>query len=196
MSVPEIWQQFERDPRASEYAGLRASDRDRDVVLQILGEAYADGRLDRAELDERTDAVHRIRTLGELPELVADLVPQSATRAVVAVSGTAFERKIKARYDRERRDALWAFLSASTICWVIWIATGMNGHPWPIWVMLGTGLNIGRVLVKRQDIMESERQRLEKQASRRERRELREQQRRDELPSSQDGDSSKDPETP
>lgn len=181
MSVPEIWQQFENDPRAPEYAGLRASDRDRDVVLHVLGEAYAAGRLDRAELDERTDSVQQARTLGELPALVADLVPQSASRAVAAVGSTAFERKVKARYDRERRDALWGFIAASTICWVIWIASGMDGHPWPIWVMLGTGLNVGRVLVKRQDILESERQRLEKQASRRERRQLREQQARDEL---------------
>lgn len=179
VSVPEIWQQFEHDPRAPEYAGLRASDRDRDVVLQILGDAYADGRLDRAELDERTDSAHRVRTLGELPELVADLVPQVASRAVAATVGTAFERKIEAAYDRKRRDALWGFLAASTICWAIWVATGM-GHPWPAYVMLAAGLNIGQVLIKRQDILESERQRLEKQASRRERRQLREQRDEDE----------------
>lgn len=182
VSVPEIWQQFERDPRAPEYAALRASDRDRDVVLHILGEAYADGRLDRDELDERTDWVHQVRTLGELPQVVADLVPQVASRAVAATSGTAFERRIQAAYDRKRREALWGFLAASTICWVIWFATGADGHPWPIWVMLAAGLNIGQVLIKRQDILESERQRLEKQASRRERRQLREQQQRDELP--------------
>lgn len=195
MSVPEIWQQFEHDPRAPEYAGLRASDRDRDVVLQVLGEAYAAGRLDLAELDERTDSVHRIRTLGELPELVADLVPQVASRAVATTGGTAFERKIQAAYDRKRRDALWGFLAASTICWVIWLATG-QGHPWPAYVMLAAGLNIGQVLIKRQDILESERQRLERLASRRERRQLREQQRREELPARPDGDSNEDKEAP
>lgn len=190
MSVPEIWQQFEHDPRAPEYAGLRASDRDRDVVLQVLGEAYAAGRLDRAELDERTDSVHRIRTLGELPELVADLVPQVTSRAVTAAGGTAFERKIQAAYDRKRRDAFWGFLAASTICWVIWFATGADSHPWPLYVMLAAALNVGQVLIKRQDILESERQRLEKLASRRERRQLREQARDELSPGENDDEGS------
>jgi hypothetical protein len=188
VSAPEIWQQFEHDPRAPEYAGLRASDRDRDVVLQVLGEAYAAGRLDRAELDERTDSVHRIRTLGELPELVADLVPQVPSRAVTTAGGTAFERKIQAAYDRKRRDALWGFLAASTICWVIWFATGADSHPWPIYVMLAAGLNIGQVLIKRQDILESERQRLEKQASRRERRRVEDETRKELPPAPDDGE--------
>ena len=42
---------------------------------RVLAEAFADGRLDRQEFDERSDAVGAIRTLGELPGVIADLVP-------------------------------------------------------------------------------------------------------------------------
>ena len=73
--------------------------------------------------------------------------------------------------DREvvpRREALWGFLAASLICWTIWLvgAWGPNGldpgFPWPLFVMLGTGLNVGRVQFRRDDEIASERRRLEK----------------------------------
>ena len=69
-----IWDRFEHDPRRPENAPLRASDKDRDLVHDLLGTAYAEGRLTREELDERADRVNAARTLGELPPLVSDLV--------------------------------------------------------------------------------------------------------------------------
>ena len=56
------------------------SDRDRDVVLGVLGEGYADGRLTKEEYDERAGATAAAKTLGELPTLIADLVPLHARR--------------------------------------------------------------------------------------------------------------------
>ncbi|WP_239074597.1 DUF1707 domain-containing protein [Streptomyces sp. SID10853] len=52
---------------------LRASDRERDQVVEILQVAAGDGRLTAAELDERLDAALSARTMGQLAELTADL---------------------------------------------------------------------------------------------------------------------------
>ncbi|WP_405943369.1 DUF1707 domain-containing protein [Streptomyces sp. NBC_00144] len=52
---------------------LRASDRERDQVVEILQVAAGDGRLTAAELDERLDAALSARTLDQLAELTADL---------------------------------------------------------------------------------------------------------------------------
>lgn len=54
---------------------MRAADRDREGTAEILREAYAEGRLDRSELQERADAAFRARTWGELRRLTADIPP-------------------------------------------------------------------------------------------------------------------------
>ena len=56
---------------------MRASDADRDIVLRTLADAYAEGRLDPVEYDERADAVTSAKTLGELPVVLGDLVPMT-----------------------------------------------------------------------------------------------------------------------
>ena len=85
-----MWASFQHDPRDPAVAPLRASDADRNVVHGVLTEAFADGRLDREEYDERTAATLQARTLGQLPALVADLVPDRpllpATRVPLVVS--------------------------------------------------------------------------------------------------------------
>lgn len=43
------------------------------------------GRLDRGEYDDRTTALFATRTLGELPELVADLVRTASSTGASAV---------------------------------------------------------------------------------------------------------------
>ncbi|MFI6607781.1 DUF1707 domain-containing protein [Streptomyces sp. NPDC050507] len=53
--------------------GLRASDRERDQVVEVLQVAAGDGRITAAELDERLDAALSARTQGELALLTADL---------------------------------------------------------------------------------------------------------------------------
>jgi hypothetical protein len=54
---------------------MRAADRDREETVEILRRAYAEGRLNYMELDERADAVFRARTYGELRYLTADIPP-------------------------------------------------------------------------------------------------------------------------
>jgi Flp pilus assembly protein TadB len=52
---------------------LRASDADRDAVVDRLRDAAGEGRLEPDELEQRVDAALRARTYGDLAELLADL---------------------------------------------------------------------------------------------------------------------------
>ncbi|WP_141583740.1 DUF1707 domain-containing protein [Actinomadura sp. WMMA1423] len=52
---------------------IRIGDAERDAVMVALHDHFAEGRLDRAELDERLEAVLSSKTRGELRALVRDL---------------------------------------------------------------------------------------------------------------------------
>ncbi|WP_320780346.1 DUF1707 domain-containing protein [Streptomyces sp. CRN 30] len=56
--------------------GLRASDADRDRVVEQLRDALAEGRLDMEEFEERLEATYRARTYGELTPITRDLPGQ------------------------------------------------------------------------------------------------------------------------
>lgn len=57
------------------------------------------------------------------------------------------------------------FLTPVLICWAIWAVTMFGGFPWPVFVMIPTGLGLISTLVRRQDIIESnERKILKKEA--------------------------------
>jgi len=64
---------------------IRASDRDRDAVLQRVQEAFAEGRLDDTEFDLRMRAALTARTHADLDRLQADL-PAEGPRTAPAVS--------------------------------------------------------------------------------------------------------------
>ena len=59
---------------------LRASDADRDRVIELLRAAVADGRLDPAEFDERLDVALTARTIDALATLTADLIAAPGSR--------------------------------------------------------------------------------------------------------------------
>ena len=61
---------------SADFPEVRASDADRDRVLDVLRHAAADGRLTAGEFDERMEAALSSRTLGELAVLTADLQPR------------------------------------------------------------------------------------------------------------------------
>jgi hypothetical protein len=54
---------------------LRASDADRERVVDLLRAAHADGRITLDEHAERVEQAYAARTLGELAELTGDLLP-------------------------------------------------------------------------------------------------------------------------
>ena len=86
----QFWSEFDRDPRVPDNQGLRAGDRDRDIVTGLVSEAFADGRLTQQELDERLTQAQGAQRLGDLLPVVTDLVPMRdvAARSALARAGT------------------------------------------------------------------------------------------------------------
>jgi hypothetical protein len=175
---PSFWSSFPHDPRDPSYAGLRASDQDRSVVHQALAEAYAEGRLDPDELDERSARVVAAKTLGELPPVVADLLPARATGpALVQATPNELQQRAERAWREDLRRAVGVFLLPSLICWIVWLSVNANewatSHVWPLWVMLGTGIPLLRTTLRRGEIIDDHRRSLErKQAKEQRRREL------------------------
>lgn len=167
LSGEDLWGAFALDPRDPVNGALRASDQDREVVRGLLATAYADGRLDREEFDERSERVAGARLLGDLPAIVDDLVP------VTPATGRALSRvpmadradlaaRAQRRYESDRREALLGFLGPSLICLVVWAVVMYGEFFWPGFVIAGTGINLIQTLVRRQDIVEGHVRRLEK----------------------------------
>ena len=81
---------------------LRASDADRELVVTLLGEAVADGRLTLDEHAERLEVALAARTLGDLSRLTADLTLPSGQPIRLYP-----RRSVAATFARERRDGRW-----------------------------------------------------------------------------------------
>ena len=100
------------DPPSS--PALRASDADRDRVIELLRAAVSDGRLDQAEFDERLDAALAARTIDALTPLTADLVaaPGSNLALTLPRAGTPAEPAaelvtIREKHGSVRREGRW-----------------------------------------------------------------------------------------
>jgi hypothetical protein len=91
----------------------RASDADRDRVIELLRTAAADGRLDPGEFDERLDAALAARTIDALAPLTADLSAGPASAGPLAPrTGTPAEPAaelvtIREKHGMVRRDGRW-----------------------------------------------------------------------------------------
>jgi hypothetical protein len=161
--VENFWESFRLDPRQAGNASMRASDADREVVRTVLVDAYGDGRLTREEYDDRLSALYGSRTLGELPALVADLMPSDGPSTVPAPLRPADLRARGARkWRKDVEESIGAFLVPSAICTVIWIAVGSGGFFWPMFPMLFLGLNVLKTVVQRESAIGREVARLEK----------------------------------
>ena len=166
----DLWASFQHDPRDPAVAPLRASDADRNVVHGVLTEAFADGRLDREEYDERTAATLQARTLGELPALVADLVPDRpllpATIPLSSATSSELQRRAEDKWRKDRRDAVVGFVGSALFMWLIYLGTAWAAHnfyfPWPLIVNAFALMNLLRVATNRNEIVRSEVKRLER----------------------------------
>lgn len=93
-----------RGPGAGEDA-LRASDAERDRVVEVLADAAAEGRLTLEEYSARSDAALSARTRGELGVVTADLPDSSGLPAVLA--STAPAEHINVLLGNESRKGRW-----------------------------------------------------------------------------------------
>jgi hypothetical protein len=81
---------------------LRASDADRELVITLLSEAAADGRLTLPEHAERSEQALAARTLGELVRLTSDLTLPSGQPIRL------YDRRaVTAMFARELRQGRW-----------------------------------------------------------------------------------------
>lgn len=167
----EVWSSFSHDPRDPRSAPLRASDHDRTVVQTVLDEAYADGRLDRAEYDERSERVSGLRLLGDVDGLLSDLVarrPADPSRSLARASHQDLERLAQRAWQDKRREATFSFLGASLVTTAIWFATSFGDGDfdpyffWPAFVIVFSLLHLIRIASSRREIVENEVRRLEK----------------------------------
>lgn len=61
---------------------VRVGDRERDLVISVLHDALAEGRLTAAEGEDRVEAALRARTFADLDPLVADLPVEPPSTAL------------------------------------------------------------------------------------------------------------------
>jgi hypothetical protein len=87
-------------PRVMPYGGrgqLRASDADRDRVVELLNVAYTEGRLSKEEYDGRLESAFSARTYADLDQIMTDLpvaqapmvAPAGAVTPMARVNGLA-----------------------------------------------------------------------------------------------------------
>ncbi|MFI6818230.1 DUF1707 domain-containing protein [Nonomuraea sp. NPDC050328] len=90
---------------------LRASDAERDRIIDVLRAAVTDGRLEPVEFDERVDAALAARTVEALAPLVADLVPRPGAGLTTALpystEPAAELLTIKESHGTVRREGRW-----------------------------------------------------------------------------------------
>jgi hypothetical protein len=80
------------EPGGDHKPAIRVGDRDRDAVVQRLQQAFAEGRLDDDEFDQRTRVALTARHSADLAELTRDLPESAAPLSSPAASDTARRR--------------------------------------------------------------------------------------------------------
>jgi hypothetical protein len=134
---------MDREPGDQQRRGsLRASDADRERVVEALGEHHVEGRLDAEELAQRVDRTYAAKTLGELDEITTDLPPiQAPARAGAPLRPRPRDpgrAKAKAAFQRH----LFSYAWVNGFLVVIWALTNFGGYFWPVWPMLGWGIGL------------------------------------------------------
>jgi hypothetical protein len=131
---------------------MRASDRDRQQVVDLLCGALQDGRLRMDEYVDRMGRAYQAVTYGDLvplqadlpaagPATPADLAPAAAAQAAQAQAAAAPNSGPATAFARLPAvlRVLWTiWFSAVSINVVVWalvsVTTGHLSYPWPLWV--------------------------------------------------------------
>jgi len=126
-------------------AGLmRASDADRDAVLDRLRVAHAEGRLDHEELTDRAGAALAARTIGELTALTADLPPAGPPRPVTSTPAWAAGSAVTFRGGHRLNQTGMVLLAAVCFTVGVTVLTGGRLFIWPGWLAFWVALRLLR----------------------------------------------------
>ncbi len=129
-------------------AGLiRASDADRDGVLERLRGAHVEGRLDAEELTDRAGTALAARTVGELAALTADLPPAGFPPPVPATPpavATGPGWAVASAGGHRANHAGMVLVTA--ICFTVGVTVLTRGHLfiWPGWLAFWVALHLLR----------------------------------------------------
>ncbi|MFE3190248.1 DUF1707 domain-containing protein [Nocardia sp. NPDC059240] len=110
---------------------MRASDADREQIVNKLRLAMDEGRLTLHEFDSRLQQVYSARTYGELTPVLSDLPAQRVAGKAAKGEPGNVPVWVKIMWTP------WVFVNLLVL--VVWVATGM-GYFWPIWVEAPWGL--------------------------------------------------------
>ena len=132
---------------------MRASDRERQEVVDILKAALDDGRLKMDEYVDRMGKAYEALTHGELALLHDDLpagpAPRAATTSSASASASAWPAGSASPAVETPRGAFASLPTALKVLWtiwfiavsinvVVWVLLGMTSgsipYPWPLWV--------------------------------------------------------------
>ena len=113
------------EPEKPEKPELRASDADREAVVERLEIAAIEGRLDAEELEARVSAAYAARLGSELERLTADITPAPGAYAA-PVPPPAFEQPQGAKVNPFAIASL--VLSLLWLAWVGSLAAVIFGH--------------------------------------------------------------------
>jgi hypothetical protein len=107
MEQEEILVTADGEPEPRDRPAIRASDQDRDAVVQRLQQAFAERRLDDDEFDERMRAALTARTGADLDRLTGDLPAAAPGSAAPAAAGVKPGRWAVAYKNSIRRGGRW-----------------------------------------------------------------------------------------
>jgi hypothetical protein len=101
---------FHQVSPARKPSDLRASDDDRERVVEVLAAAVGDGRLTLEEHSHRVERAYQARTLGELATLTTDLAPAAGQPLQLNDS-----RTVTAFFATVQRDGRWVVPDRLTV---------------------------------------------------------------------------------
>lgn len=133
------WASFSADPRDPQFQQLRSSDADRGTAAAMLADAFADGRLDKDEYDQRLNQAMSSKSLGELVPVLSDLTVDRTE----SNCGTAQGFAARSRSGMIGPFPRW-WLGLAVMLNAIWLMTCLTSgeliYYWPMWPMLGTAI--------------------------------------------------------
>ena len=118
--------------------GLRASDADRERLVDELEQHAIDGRLTTDEFEQRTGQAYEAKTVGELDTLRQDLPPVPTGGQVVT------RRQRRSELTKRSLQETGGSAGLFVVCTVIWLASGASGQFWPVWVLIIVVLSLVR----------------------------------------------------
>lgn len=118
---------------------IRASDADRQRIVDLLGEHHVDGRLTQGEFEERIQAAYTATTLGDLARLMRDLPRMQAPTEPTPEPHHRPDAPPTACSAHTGRGPFASWASTGAVVLVIWLVSSIvSGHLlyfWPAWVI-------------------------------------------------------------